>query len=98
MQASARRHLLPGESGATASSSAPTTSRTSHDRGIRADRYCLRGIRSDQGGVSRSRGADQGVEENERYRAALGDDPAEIGEVRAGVRDLAVQGGFAERA
>ncbi len=38
------------------------------------------------------------MEENERYRAALGDDPAEIGEVRAAVRDLAVQGGFAERA
>jgi len=38
------------------------------------------------------------VEEDERYRAALGDDPAEIAEVRAAVRDLAMRSGFAERA
>jgi anti-sigma regulatory factor (Ser/Thr protein kinase) len=38
------------------------------------------------------------VEQEERYSAALGDDPAEIAEVRAGVRDLAVRSGFAERA
>ena len=39
-----------------------------------------------------------GVEEDERYRAALGDDPAEIAEVRAAVRDLAMRTGFVERA
>ena len=38
------------------------------------------------------------MEEDERYRAALGDDPAEIAEVRAAVRDLAMRSGFAERA
>jgi serine/threonine-protein kinase RsbW len=38
------------------------------------------------------------VEEDERYRAALGDDPAEIAEVRAAVRDLAMRTGFVERA
>jgi anti-sigma regulatory factor (Ser/Thr protein kinase) len=39
-----------------------------------------------------------GVEGDERYRAALGTDPAEIAEVRSVVRDLAVRNGFAERA
>lgn len=34
----------------------------------------------------------------ERYRAALGQDPAEIAEVRAAVREIAVDAGFAERA
>ena len=38
------------------------------------------------------------MEENEAYSVALGDDPAEIAEVRSAVRDLAVGGGFAERA
>jgi anti-sigma regulatory factor (Ser/Thr protein kinase) len=35
---------------------------------------------------------------DDRYRAALGTDPAEIAEVRAVVRDLAVRNGFSERA
>ena len=39
-----------------------------------------------------------GVGGDDRYRAALGTDPAEIAEVRAVVRDLAVGNGFAERA
>jgi anti-sigma regulatory factor (Ser/Thr protein kinase) len=38
------------------------------------------------------------VEEHEHYTAALGDDPAEIAGVRSAVRDLAVRGGFADRA
>jgi serine/threonine-protein kinase RsbW len=38
------------------------------------------------------------VEEDESYSAALGDDPAEIAEVRAAVRDLALRNGFADRA
>jgi len=38
------------------------------------------------------------VEQNKGYSVALGDDPAEIAEVRAAVRDLAVGSGFAERA
>ena len=36
--------------------------------------------------------------EEERYRAALGDDPAEIVVVRSALRDLAVEHGLAERA
>lgn len=43
-----------------------------------------------------TRGADIGDEE--RYTAALGDDPAEIPEVRTAVRDIAVRAGFADRA
>lgn len=38
------------------------------------------------------------MEEHERYSAALGDDPAEIAEVRSAVRDLAARSGFADRA
>ena len=38
------------------------------------------------------------MEEDERYTAALGDDPAEIAEVRSAVRDLAARGGFSDRA
>ena len=38
------------------------------------------------------------VEGDQRYRAALGTDPAEIAEVRAVVRDIAVRNGFPERA
>jgi anti-sigma regulatory factor (Ser/Thr protein kinase) len=38
------------------------------------------------------------VERQEHYTAALGADPAEIAAVRVAVRDLAVRGGFAERA
>jgi anti-sigma regulatory factor (Ser/Thr protein kinase) len=37
------------------------------------------------------------VEGQERYSAALGDDPAEIAAVRVAIRDLAVRSGFAER-
>ena len=39
-----------------------------------------------------------GVDEEEKYYVALGDDPAEIAEVRLAVRDIAVRGGFADRA
>jgi anti-sigma regulatory factor (Ser/Thr protein kinase) len=39
-----------------------------------------------------------GVDEAELYFAALGDDPAEIAEVRAAVRGIAERGGFSERA
>jgi anti-sigma regulatory factor (Ser/Thr protein kinase) len=39
-----------------------------------------------------------GVDEEDRYFVALGDDPAEIAEVRTAVRDIAVRGGFADRA
>jgi anti-sigma regulatory factor (Ser/Thr protein kinase) len=38
------------------------------------------------------------TEGDQPYRAALGDDPAEIAEVRAVVRDIAVRSGFSERA
>jgi anti-sigma regulatory factor (Ser/Thr protein kinase) len=39
-----------------------------------------------------------GVDGQEEYFAALGDDPAEIAEVRAAVRDMAERGGFSDRA
>jgi anti-sigma regulatory factor (Ser/Thr protein kinase) len=39
-----------------------------------------------------------GVEGQEEYFAALGDDPAEIADVRAAVRDMAERGGFSDRA
>lgn len=39
-----------------------------------------------------------GVDEAELYFTALGDDPAEIAEVRAAVRAIAERGGFSERA
>jgi anti-sigma regulatory factor (Ser/Thr protein kinase) len=38
------------------------------------------------------------VDDKERYRAALGSDPAEIARVRADVGDLAVRNGFPDRA
>jgi anti-sigma regulatory factor (Ser/Thr protein kinase) len=38
------------------------------------------------------------VDDNERYRAALGSDPAEIARVRADVGELAVRHGFPDRA
>jgi anti-sigma regulatory factor (Ser/Thr protein kinase) len=38
-----------------------------------------------------------GVDGQEEYFAALGDDPAEIAEVRAAVRDMAERGGFSDR-
>ncbi len=39
-----------------------------------------------------------GVDGQERYFTALGDDPAEIAEVRVAVRDMAERGGFSDRA
>lgn len=39
-----------------------------------------------------------GVGEGRHYTAVLGDDPAEIAEVRTAVRHIAVLGGFADRA
>jgi anti-sigma regulatory factor (Ser/Thr protein kinase) len=39
-----------------------------------------------------------GVDGQGEYFAALGDDPAEIAEVRAAVRDMAERGGFSDRA
>ncbi len=38
------------------------------------------------------------MDDGGRYRAALGDDPAEIAEVRAAVHGIAVDEGFADRA
>lgn len=38
------------------------------------------------------------VEEAEHYFAALGDDPAEIADVRAAIRAIAERGGFTDRA
>lgn len=39
-----------------------------------------------------------GVDGAERYTTALGDDPAEIAEVRSAVRGIAERGGFSDRA
>lgn len=39
-----------------------------------------------------------GVDEEDKYVVALGDDPGEIAQVRTAVRDIAVRGGFADRA
>lgn len=39
-----------------------------------------------------------GVDRAEHYFASLGDDPAEIAEVRAAVRSIAERGGFGDRA
>ena len=39
-----------------------------------------------------------GVDEGERYTAALGDDPGEIAEVRTALRGMAQRAGFSDRA
>ena len=38
------------------------------------------------------------MDENDRYTAALGDDPGEIAEVRTALRGMALRAGFADRA